>query len=69
MDVSSEVSNSIEPYYESLHHMLNLEFVSIRPELKSKLGADVEALQREKLISILDESFKDREKYFKNLVK
>lgn len=67
-DVTEEVRRDIEPLYESLFHMLNLEYVSIRPELGGRLGNDIDSKQRETIIGVLEDSLRDREKYLKGIV-
>lgn len=63
--IHTEVRNSIEPLYETLFHLLNLEFVSIRPELSERLGNDIEFVQRHKIIESLEEFLKEREEVWK----
>ena len=63
--IHAEIRNSIEPLYETLFHLLNLEFVSIRPELSERLGNDIEFVQRHKIIQSLEEFLKEREEVWK----
>lgn len=63
--IHTEIRNSIEPLYETLFHLLNLEFVSIRPELSERLSNDIEFVQRHKIIQSLEEFFKEREEVWK----
>lgn len=52
--------NRIEPLYESLFHILSLEYVSIREELNKKLDQDIESTQRQTLIEAIGMSFEQR---------
>jgi hypothetical protein len=57
----AELKRSIEPMYESIFHMLNLEFVSLRPELAERLTQDVEYRQRHAVIATVEQFIKDRD--------
>lgn len=58
----SEIESKIEPQYESLFHILTLEFVSVKPEMSEKLPNDIEMTQRRTIIDTIDGFFQDREK-------
>jgi len=66
-EISAEIKGSIEPLFESSFHLMNLEFVSIRPELSERLTKDIEFQQRQTVITTIEESLKDREKALKAL--
>lgn len=44
------IIDDIEPLYESLIHLLMLEYVSIRPEIEKRLTNDLESTQRQLVI-------------------
>lgn len=50
----------IEPMYESLYHILTMEYVSVREELNRKLRDDVDSTQRQAIINSIQQSFSER---------
>ena len=57
----AEIRQSIEPLYESAFHLINLDYVSLRPELSERLSSDIEAVQRKTVIARLEKSLEERE--------
>lgn len=55
----------IEPMYESLFHILSLEYVSLREEFNRNLQNDVESTQRQALIEAIQASFEERTRFLK----
>ena len=50
----------IEPMYESLYHILSMEYVSLREELNGKLRDDIDSTQRQAIIDSIHKSFEER---------
>lgn len=67
--VFAEIRQSIEPLYESAFHLINLDYVSLRPELSERLQNDIEFVQRKTVIERLEASLKDREEWMRSLRK
>ncbi len=66
LKVSLDLEKSrIEPMYESLFHILSLEYVSIREEFNKKLENDIESTQRQALIEAIQGSFEERTRFLK----
>lgn len=66
LKVSLDVEKSrIEPMYESLFHILSLEYVSLREEFNKKLENDIESTQRQSLIEAIQGSFEERTRFLK----
>jgi hypothetical protein len=63
----NETQTRIEPLYESLIHILTLEYVSVRPEINDKLTNDVETTQRKTVIDSINASFKERTGFINRL--
>jgi hypothetical protein len=59
--VWNEIHQSVEPLYESAFHLINLDYVSLRPELSERLENDIEFVQRRTVIERLEKSFEERE--------
>jgi hypothetical protein len=68
-NILEEIHHSIEPLYESAFHLLNLDYVSLRPELSERLKNDIEFVQRRKVIEHLETSLKGRDQVLKALLK
>ena len=64
-----EIKTQIEPIYEQLYQMMNLEFASIRPELSQRLPNDIDWRQRKVAIDTVEQFLKDRDRVLKGLLK
>ncbi len=63
---ASEINLNIEPIYESLFYLMNMDYASIEPEIGHRLNSDIEALQRRKVIESLEGFFNDRQAILTN---
>ena len=66
--VAAEIKTQIEPLYEQLFHMMNLEFASIKPELSQRLAQDIDFQQRKVVIDSVEAFLKDRETVLKGMM-
>ncbi|MGK5085872.1 hypothetical protein WDW37_21495 [Bdellovibrionota bacterium FG-1] len=66
--VAREIRTQIEPLYEQLVHMMNLEFASIRPEISQRLPDDIDSRQRKILIDTIEAFVADRETVLKRMI-
>lgn len=57
----NELTTKVEPLYESLYHILTMEYVSIKTELGQRLGNDIESLQRKVIVENTRDFFNDRQ--------
>ncbi|MBC7692609.1 MAG: hypothetical protein H7222_12670 [Methylotenera sp.] len=65
----NEEKKNVESLYESLFHIMSLEYVSIRQELSERLDDDIEFIQRQTVIESLKQSFTERTQFLKSLAK
>lgn len=58
----TEIARTLEPQYESLFHLLNIDLISIQPELQGRLTRDIDWVQRRALIKDYEEFLTERER-------